>query len=154
MSDTQTVEEQAANIIDAQMSAWNGWRITDEEFHAEARKAAAEVHTLYADELARLRSALVEAQQERDEARYRPMGDNHHNAAACPYCGDLLGRARTRAEAAEQENARLREALVEWIDADERADGSFADADEDLAEIAREIRAALARESTPSPEAR
>jgi hypothetical protein len=23
---------------------------------------------------------------ERDEARFSPMGDNHHNAAACPYC--------------------------------------------------------------------
>jgi hypothetical protein len=28
-----------------------------------------------------------EARRERDEARFRPgLGDNHHNAAICPYC--------------------------------------------------------------------
>ena len=25
---------------------------------------------------------------------YAPLGDNHHNAAACPHCGDLLGKMR------------------------------------------------------------
>jgi hypothetical protein len=24
--------------------------------------------------------------------RFSPLGDNHHNAAACPHCGDLLGK--------------------------------------------------------------
>lgn len=28
-----------------------------------------------------------------DEERFQPLGDNHHNAAECPYCGDPLRAA-------------------------------------------------------------
>lgn len=34
----------------------------------------------------RYRDMLGEAERQRDEAKYAPVGDNHHNAAACPYC--------------------------------------------------------------------
>lgn len=37
-------------------------------------------------------------------ARFAPLGDNHHNAAACPYCGDLITEAR-RELAAQQAKA-------------------------------------------------
>ncbi len=30
------------------------------------------------------------------EARYAPMGDNHHNAALCPHCGAPLREAQKR----------------------------------------------------------
>lgn len=29
---------------------------------------------------------IAELEKERDEARFAPLGDNHHNAAKCPYC--------------------------------------------------------------------
>lgn len=48
--------------------------------------------------------------QELTEARFSPLGDNHHNAAACPYCGDLLGKAERRVQEVER-------ALRQLIDA-------------------------------------
>jgi hypothetical protein len=58
--DPEALREQVAHIIDAQMSAWNGWRISDAEFLAEARKAAAEVHDLYAAALREREEALLD----------------------------------------------------------------------------------------------
>jgi len=43
------------------------------------------------DAVGRVRAELAAVRQQLDEARY--IGDNHHNAAACPHCGDLLGRS-------------------------------------------------------------
>jgi hypothetical protein len=55
-----------------------------------------------------LTTALFEARRETLNARY--LGDNHHNAATCPHCGDLVGRAqRALAEA----NATAAEACLE-----------------------------------------
>jgi hypothetical protein len=67
---------------------------------AETKEAVASVGELLAYPMAltfddvrkltpRLRTiltALERAERERDEARYRPLGDNHHNALSCPYC--------------------------------------------------------------------
>lgn len=40
----------------------------------------------------KLRKQVAELTKERDEARFRPgLGDNHHNAAACPYCTQKAG---------------------------------------------------------------
>lgn len=55
--------------------------------------------------------AILSLIRERDEARFRPLGDNHHNAWACPHCNpeglkpedyrrDLM-HMRARAEAVE-----------------------------------------------------
>jgi hypothetical protein len=38
-------------------------------------------------------------------AAFAPLGDNHHNAAACPYCGDLLSREKVKAESSALERA-------------------------------------------------
>lgn len=38
-------------------------------------------------------------------AEFGPLGDNHHNAAACPYCGDLLSKAESRGAKAAREEA-------------------------------------------------
>lgn len=50
-------------------------------WHGPPALAAAESRA----QAAEARAAMLE--RERDEARYRPgLGDNHHNAMACPYC--------------------------------------------------------------------
>lgn len=61
---------------------------------------------------ASLREQLARVTRERDEARFMPMGDNHHNAAACPYCGDPLRAARSRIEALERILKRIDAALA------------------------------------------
>jgi hypothetical protein len=53
-----------------------------------------------------LLAALSAAERERDEARFRPLGDNHHNAAACPYCSPASEIASLRARAAALEAER------------------------------------------------
>ncbi len=65
---------------------------------------------------------LAHVTKERDEARFRPLGDNHHNAAACPHCNpgleaqrDVLIAARQRAEAAEAALTAQREQLDAFI---------------------------------------
>src|SRR4051812_11346970 len=40
-----------------------------------------------------LKIAKRDAQALRKGLDFSPLGDNHHNAAACPYCGNLLGKA-------------------------------------------------------------
>lgn len=47
------------------------------------------------DGLQCLRAQLASLQQENERLkgeRFAPMGDNHHNAALCPYCGEPLRR--------------------------------------------------------------
>ena len=61
--------------------------------------------------LARAKAAeaeVVRLKEEVEWARAHPGGDNHHNAALCPYCSPTLEQDRTRAEAAEAEVERLR----------------------------------------------
>lgn len=65
--------------------------------HYEEAKAA----------LSALAVRLEAAERALTDARY--LGDNHHNAAACPHYGDLLGEAQARAVAAETEIEALRE---------------------------------------------
>lgn len=60
-----------------------------------------------------MREAREQAERERDEAKFSPLGDNHHNAAACPHCGDLLGKAVDRAVTAEACETQLRQAIAE-----------------------------------------
>lgn len=55
--------------------------------------------------------------RERDEARFAPMGDNHHNAAACPYCNpklrEMIDKAVQRAVKAERDAAHAARAAAE-----------------------------------------
>lgn len=37
---------------------------------------------------------LSRIEREISLARFAPLGDNHHNAAICPHCGNLLGKAK------------------------------------------------------------
>jgi hypothetical protein len=52
------------------------------------------------DRIQELESAVARWQ----EVSFRPLGDNHHNAALCPYCGEPLRKAT-------DELARLRDAV-------------------------------------------
>lgn len=65
-----------------------------------------EVIEQQAAELERLREELK-------EAKFRPLGDNHHNAAECPYCsGPVLDeneRLRKKLNQAEEEIAGLKD---------------------------------------------
>lgn len=75
-----------------------------------------------ADEIADLRGRLAEALEDAKRARWAPMGDNHHNAAACPYCSPESEIVALRARLAEAERAirhvRERHDAAVW-----RADG-------------------------------
>lgn len=48
------------------------------------------------------RELLEEVRKQRDEARFSPLGDNHHNAAACPYCNPKLEAQREQLEQAQR----------------------------------------------------
>ena len=75
----------------------------------------------------RLEAQVQQLQAERDEAirglaiaRYAPVGDNHHNAASCPYCRswydaviDANASLNDTNAALQAENAALRKALAE-----------------------------------------
>lgn len=57
---------------------------------------------------AELAAELAAAEERgRLQGQFSPIGDNHHNAAACPYCGDLLTRAEERGRRSGVESAQL-----------------------------------------------
>lgn len=77
-------------------------RLATEE-KTEGRIAALEADCLRLRLLERACTAeaeLARVRSECDGARY--LGDNHHNAAACPHCGDLLGEVQAELELAKQ----------------------------------------------------
>jgi hypothetical protein len=45
------------------------------------------------EEIERLRAELAATRDDLQRARYAPLGDNHHNAAACPMCSPRLASA-------------------------------------------------------------
>jgi hypothetical protein len=58
------------------------WPALNERELAAVRRDLAK----YGITVRRLVATIAEVERERDEARFSPLGDNHHNAAACPYC--------------------------------------------------------------------
>ncbi len=58
------------------MDDWHCDSEMDHEFFRQGPKCRA----------AELEQQVARLTLELSEARFRPMGDNHHNAAACPYC--------------------------------------------------------------------
>ena len=70
-------------------------------------------------EIAALRAEVERLTRERDEAKFSPLGDNHHNAHRCPYCSpDLVKREsaqneRLRDLSSRAETAEARVAVLE-----------------------------------------
>lgn len=80
------------------------------ELEAERDEYASELQVeVLARSATEARVAQLEA--ERDEVRYAPLGDNHHNAAACPHCGDLLGKAEALLAVERERTQQLADAL-------------------------------------------
>jgi hypothetical protein len=93
---------------------------------------------------------------ERDEARYSPMGDNHHNAAACPYCRPQFEAERNQALAkgAEEERERLREIVAQFHNDAVRSQIVREEQQEDSSVESirvRELKEVLAALDTPAP---
>lgn len=91
--------------------------------------------------LADLDAALAEAERR----KWAPLGDNHHNAAACPHCSpaSIIAEQTARAGRAEAD----RDALLAKIARAEARCESFERVGRDLVvSTARQIRAALTEE--------
>jgi hypothetical protein len=98
-------------------------------------------------------AAVAERDAEIERLRliqFSPTGDNHHNAALCPYCGEPLAKAlaerdalAARVEGLEAERARIAVAVMHES---QRDSDMLALVVEDLANCAAHDAAALARE--------
>ncbi len=55
--------------------------------------------------------AREESAAELADAKFRPLGDNHHNAALCPHCGEPLRKALDENTALRQRIERLEREL-------------------------------------------
>jgi hypothetical protein len=83
-------------------AAWTGAKLAIEELLNLAGNANLKA------ENAKLKAELAEANAKIERLKlvqFSPIGDNHHNAAECPHCGDPLGKLRTQ-----------RDRLVELLD--------------------------------------
>lgn len=100
-------------------------------------KHSEELCTEAATELARLQAENEALRRERDEARFSPIGDNHHNALKCPYCNPGWVEQVAAREAAEAKAARLEETLAWMRDRDDR-NGSLPQAFRDKLDAALE----------------
>lgn len=89
------------------------------------------------------RVALVakanEALDQRDAARFRPMGDNHHNAVACPYCNP---KREVLVPAESVQYAELMAGLLREVVHLELGDG-YQGSTPEQAELMTRVRAAL-----------
>lgn len=106
------------------MHRWNEATIEQQEKFVEAARFAGCVPSEYDRQLLEFAAPVLLAAKEREIERLKgevekwkamaflPLGDNHHNAALCPHCGDGL-------RAAEAEAQKLREALKPFADAAE-----------------------------------
>ncbi len=57
------------------------------------------------------RKGIAELTAERDEAKFSPLGDNHHNAHRCPYCSpDIVKRENAQIERSREERRRAESA--------------------------------------------
>jgi len=54
------------------------------------------------------RDRIAELEAEVETARFSPSGDNHHNAALCPHCGEPLRKALEKIAKLEAEVERLK----------------------------------------------
>ena len=133
-----------------------------DEMKAERDEARAEVERLLEGEAnreaqCRLVERLEQQLNEARAARFAPMGDNHHNAAQCPYCGDPLRAAleecdvarveiECRREETEEVRAQLRSALRDLTLRTDERDEARAENDRVVAHR-DELRAALEKAS-------
>lgn len=69
--------------------------------HYQAEHGTEEAIRVAHERWASLVQAADEKDHERAMARFAPIGDNHHNAALCPHCGEPLRKALARIEVLE-----------------------------------------------------
>lgn len=94
----------------------------------------------YQSIIASLKAENARLVKERDNYRFSPQGDNHHNALKCPYCNPGMVDFEARATAAEAEREALREALAPFAEAQGHFDGHVRD-DDPVPVALRNIRA-------------
>jgi hypothetical protein len=82
-------------------------KLTPKDFAIAFALTVQERHHGYAWPGTEAITELIAAAEERGrlQGQFSPLGDNHHNAAACPHCGDLLTKAEERGRRSGVEDA-------------------------------------------------
>ncbi len=113
LADAERERDEVAR--DADILLGSEWRRSVQAVNGDP--AAAREHRIAAlvAELATATDRAEKAEKERDEAKFSPLGDNHHNAEKCPHCAPKRAEALQKAADARQAE------IVAWLRKDAEA---------------------------------